>query len=120
MIRHSLFAAPLLALLLISLAPAEESPSRTYENRLTPIANPEPILGDHPEFVEPIRETARFEGPMLVDDPVADLFRWLPGWEDVLEDLDNALAQWRGEAVKDEVRVGLRDRAARGVGDVGA
>ncbi len=47
--------------------------SRTYENRLTPIKDPKPILNDHPEFVEPIRETARFEAPVLVDDPGADL-----------------------------------------------
>ncbi|AMV16986.1 isochorismatase family protein [Planctomyces sp. SH-PL14] len=57
-------------------APAADEPAgatRTYENRLTPIANPAPILGDHPEYVEPIRETARFEAPTLVDDPGADL-----------------------------------------------
>jgi hypothetical protein len=47
--------------------------SRTYENRLTPIADPKPLLADHPQFVEPIRETARFEAPPLVDDPGADL-----------------------------------------------
>jgi hypothetical protein len=52
---------------------ADPASSRTYENKLTPIAHPDPILADHPEFVEPIRETARFEGPILVDDPGADL-----------------------------------------------
>jgi hypothetical protein len=52
---------------------ADAPGSRTYENRLTPIAGPGPILADHPEYVEPIRETARFEGPILVDDPEADL-----------------------------------------------
>jgi nicotinamidase-related amidase len=53
---------------------AADTPSpRTYENRLTPIASPQPILADYPEFVEPIRETARFEAPVLVDDPHADL-----------------------------------------------
>jgi hypothetical protein len=46
---------------------------RTYENRFTPIVNPRPLLADYPEFVEPIRETARFEAPRLVDDPNADL-----------------------------------------------
>jgi len=51
----------------------DTSGSRTYENRLTPIPTPKPILADHPEFVEPIRETARFEAPILVDDPDADL-----------------------------------------------
>ncbi len=47
--------------------------TRIYENRLTPIADPKPLLADHPEFVEPIRETARFEAPPLIDDPEADL-----------------------------------------------
>lgn len=51
----------------------DPAPSRTYENRLTPITDPKPILADHPEFVEPITETARFEGPILVDDEAADL-----------------------------------------------
>src|SRR5438046_3736082 len=46
---------------------------RKYENRLTPLRDPKPLLADHPEFVEPVRETARFEAPVLVDDPGADL-----------------------------------------------
>ncbi len=54
--------------------------TRIYENRLTPVANPEPILADHPEFVEPIRSTNRFVSPVLVDDPDADItvraWRW--------------------------------------------
>jgi hypothetical protein len=53
-------------------SPAEEQ-GRTYENRLTPIAHPKPLLADHPDFVEPVRETARFEAPALVEDPGADL-----------------------------------------------
>ncbi len=40
---------------------------------LTPIRNPKPLLADFPEWVEPIRETNRFEAPILVDDPDADL-----------------------------------------------
>jgi hypothetical protein len=47
--------------------------SRVYENRLKPISNAPPILGDYPEFVEPVREVARFEAPRLIDDPGADL-----------------------------------------------
>src|SRR5687767_14775730 len=54
-------------------ASAGDGETRVYENRLTPIADPKPILADHPRFVEPIRETARFEAPVLVDDPGADL-----------------------------------------------
>ncbi len=51
------------------------SSTRTYENRLRPIApsRVRPILADYPQFVEPVRETARFEAPTLVDDPGADL-----------------------------------------------
>jgi hypothetical protein len=52
---------------------AAKGTTRAYFNRLTPIANPKPLLADHPQFVEPIRETARFEAPVLVDDPGADL-----------------------------------------------
>lgn len=67
-------SAAMLALFAIGPALAADEPStRLYENRLTPIANPAPILADHPEFVEPIREVARFEAPILVDDPGADI-----------------------------------------------
>jgi hypothetical protein len=31
------------------------------------------LLADHPEFVEPIRETTRFEAPTLIDEAAADL-----------------------------------------------
>src|SRR5262245_13091529 len=46
---------------------------RVYDNRLTPIADPTPLLADHPEFVAPIREKARFEAPPLLDEGGADL-----------------------------------------------
>src|ERR1043166_2820149 len=51
---------------------AQEKP-RVYENRLTPIAKPGPLLADHPEYVEPIKTGPRFEAPMLIDDKDADL-----------------------------------------------
>jgi hypothetical protein len=51
----------------------EDSSTRIYENRLKPTADPRPILADFPQFVEPIREVARFEAPTLIDDPGADL-----------------------------------------------
>src|SRR5262249_46848719 len=59
-------------------ARGEDEPStstRVYENRLKPTANPEsrPILADYPQFVQPVREGARFEAPPLVDAPGADL-----------------------------------------------
>ncbi|HUY31469.1 MAG TPA: hypothetical protein VMV69_01715 [Pirellulales bacterium] len=52
--------------------PATPAP-RSYENRLTPLVDPPSVLADYPEFIEPIRELARFEAPRLVDDPQADL-----------------------------------------------
>ena len=51
----------------------EPAPQRVYANTLTPIPNPTPILADHPDYVEPIRETARFEAPPLVQEEGADL-----------------------------------------------
>lgn len=51
----------------------ETAPTRTYENRLTRLRDPKPLLADHPEYVEPVRELNRYEAPTLVDDPGADL-----------------------------------------------
>src|SRR5438045_1381689 len=66
--RRTLLAGAGLALL-----PPAGATTRTYRNRLTPIANPKPLLAVHPAFVEPIRETARFEAPTLIQDEDADL-----------------------------------------------
>ena len=52
---------------------AKSSQKRVYQNRLTRIENPKPLLGDHPEFVQPIEEEARFEAPQLVADPGGNL-----------------------------------------------
>src|SRR4051812_45132863 len=54
-------------------APAPAQETRRYDNRLTPVKDPRPLLADHPEWVEPIREPARYEAPVLVDDEGADL-----------------------------------------------
>jgi isochorismatase family protein len=61
--------------LFVSSACAQETtPSRrVYENKLTRIEKPQPLLADHPEFFEPIIEQAHFEAPALVDDGGADL-----------------------------------------------
>ena len=69
---HTLVAA-LLALAFGPASPAQDAKPRVYENRLTPLRDPKPILAEHPEFVEPIREAARFEAPTLVRDEGADL-----------------------------------------------
>lgn len=52
---------------------AGPSVPRVYENRLTPIAHPRPILADFPEFVAPVEELRRFEAPVLIDQVDADL-----------------------------------------------
>jgi hypothetical protein len=65
--------AILLALAVAPTTLAQETKPRVYENRLTLLHDPKPILADHPEFVEPVREVARFEAPVLVDDEGADL-----------------------------------------------
>jgi hypothetical protein len=54
--------------------------ARSYDNTLTPIKDPKPLLADFPQFVEPVIESQRFEAARLVDDPGADLevraWRW--------------------------------------------
>src|SRR6187431_1716883 len=52
---------------------AQDQGARVYQNKLTPIKNPQPLLADYPEFVQPVVESQRFEAPTLVDDDNADL-----------------------------------------------
>ncbi len=52
---------------------AEQPGTRTYDNRLTLIDNPQPLLADYPEFVQPIIEERRYEAPALIDEDGADL-----------------------------------------------
>jgi nicotinamidase-related amidase len=52
---------------------ADQPAPRTYTNRLTLLAKPVPLLADHPEFIAPIKETVRYEAPLLADDEGADL-----------------------------------------------
>lgn len=54
-------------------AAAASVKTRVYSNQLVPIRDPKPILADHPEWVQPIRELVRLEAPMLVSDQDADL-----------------------------------------------
>ena len=72
---RSLWPTVMLCLIWAAATPAgaEEPAARTYENRLTRITDPRPLLADHPEFVEPMHETVRYEAPTLVDDKNADL-----------------------------------------------
>lgn len=52
---------------------SQDAPVRRYENRLTRLKNPQPLLADYPEFVQPVEEIVRYEAPALVDDRDADL-----------------------------------------------
>ncbi|MDB5385223.1 MAG: nicotinamidase-like amidase [Planctomycetaceae bacterium] len=47
--------------------------SRVYSNQLKRLEHPNPILAEHPEFIDPIHELVRYEAPRLVDDPQGDL-----------------------------------------------
>lgn len=59
---------------IVTISAAADTPvGRMYQNRLKKIAEPQPILADYPEYIEPIEEEARFETPRLVDDEGADL-----------------------------------------------
>jgi hypothetical protein len=53
---------------------AETTPAaRSYENHLKRLDRPKPLLADHPDFIEPVREVVRYEAPTLIDEPDADL-----------------------------------------------
>lgn len=54
-------------------AAATEPATRVYHNTLTPIENPQPLLADYPQYVQPVEELRRFEAPILVDDADADI-----------------------------------------------
>lgn len=63
----------LLALAMMGSQGASGEGTREYIHRLTAIKDPQPLLADFPHFVEPIRETARFEAAALIEDEQADL-----------------------------------------------
>jgi hypothetical protein len=57
----------------VSVRAGSRPPERTYQNRLEPMKNPQPLLADYPEFVQPIVENRRFEAPPLIVDENADM-----------------------------------------------
>jgi nicotinamidase-related amidase len=61
-----------------AIASGGEPETRTYDNRLKLIADTEPLLADHPEFVQPVREVRRFEAAPLLDqkDATLDVRAW--------------------------------------------
>ena len=70
---YLILAAAVLPLLHLSTGFAADPARRTYQNVLTPLENPPPLLGDWPEFVQPVEEVRRFEAPAIIDEPSADL-----------------------------------------------
>lgn len=52
---------------------ADATATVTYVNQLQLLKDPPPLLADHPEFFEPIRELTRYEAPAIVNDAGADL-----------------------------------------------
>lgn len=61
------------AILSLMVAARGDEPARVYQNRLTLLKDPPPLLADYPEYVQPVEELRRFEAPILVDDASADL-----------------------------------------------
>lgn len=53
------------------------------------------------------------------DDAVTD-FASLTRWENVFQDLDNTLTQFRCKSLKDQVWVALRDGSASSIGNIGS
>lgn len=45
----------------------------TYNNTLTTLENPPPLLADYPQYFQPVEEETRYEAPALVRDEDADL-----------------------------------------------
>ena len=71
--RESIITSLLITGLVCSAGPIQAEEYRQYSNRLTRISDSGPLLADHPEFVQPVQETVRYEAPLLVDDDGADL-----------------------------------------------
>jgi len=61
-------------------ATADEAPPRVYSNQLKRLESPAPLLNDYPDYVAPVNDLTRYEAPLLVDDPKANLsvraWRW--------------------------------------------
>ncbi len=72
-IRSVRLLASLAILAAANFAIGQDTATRVYENRLTRIRNPKPLLADYPEFVQPVVESRRFQAPMLVEDEDGDL-----------------------------------------------
>src|SRR5215204_5184875 len=72
-IRRLALLAVVLASVPVAAQPGDTSGKRVYENKLTRLKDPKPLLADYPDFVAPVKELTRYEAPPVVDDPRADL-----------------------------------------------
>lgn len=52
---------------------AQSGDTFTYQNRLQVLEDPQPLLGDFPQFVKPVRERRRLEAPPLLNEANGDL-----------------------------------------------
>jgi len=69
-----LFALALLATLAgVANAEPKNDGVAIYENTLTKLQDPPPLLADFPQYVQPVMEETRYEAPILVNDPEGDL-----------------------------------------------
>lgn len=68
-----LLTETLLCGLVLTMPAVSQPATRTYSNRLTPIADPKPLLADYPRFIAPVHEVRRYEAAAIVDDADADL-----------------------------------------------
>lgn len=77
--RRAFFQAAGAMAVTASVARSEDG-SKVYANELKTIADPQPILHDYPQYVEPIRCETRFEAPPIIDEPGATIevraWRW--------------------------------------------
>lgn len=71
--QRQTLAAAACWLMLTTLAAAQTSPLRQYENRLTRLREAQALLADYPQFIQPIEELVRYEAPRLVDDRNGDM-----------------------------------------------
>jgi hypothetical protein len=60
-------------LLAVPLCAQETLNIRTYDNRLVKLENPQSILADYPEFIQPIEEETRYEAAPILEEEGADL-----------------------------------------------
>jgi hypothetical protein len=65
--------AAIVAALSLTFGCLADENARIYQNHLSLLKNPKPLLADHPEYIQPIQETTRYEAPAIVDEPGADL-----------------------------------------------